>query len=105
MFLPLFFYILDGNTYEKYMRCSMIRVILILLVIVVFLIVSVLPLLIGERIVWKNNEQRQKEYVLKVVKQVFHMVFRLTGSTLTVRRMFRTSRFFLSETTEVILIL
>lgn len=85
MFLPLFFYILDGNTYEKYMRCSMIRVILILLVVVVFLIVSVLPLLIGERIVWKNNEQRQKEYVLKVVKQVFHMVFRLTGSTLTVK--------------------
>ena len=33
----------------------------------------------------KNNENRQKEYALKVVKQIFHMIFRLTGSTLTVK--------------------
>ena len=63
----------------------MIRVILILLVVVVFLLVSALPLLIGEKYVWKNNENRQKEYALKVVKQIFHMIFRLTGSTLTVK--------------------
>lgn len=67
------------------MRCGMIRVILILLVVVVFLLVSALPLLIGEKYVWKNNENRQKEYALKVVKQIFHMIFRLTGSTLTVK--------------------
>ena len=46
---------------------------------------SALPLLIGEKYVWKNNENRQKEYALKVVKQIFHMIFRLTGSTLTVK--------------------
>ena len=65
----------------------MIRVILILLVVIVFLLVSVLPLLIGEKYVWKNDENRQKEYALKVVKQVLSMVFRLTGSTLTVKGM------------------
>ena len=63
----------------------MIRVILILLVLIVFLLVSALPLLIGEKCVWKNNENRQKEYALQVVKQVLRMVFRLTGSTLTVK--------------------
>ena len=46
----------------------MIRVILILLVVIVFLLVSALPLLIGEKCVWKNDENRQKEYALKVVK-------------------------------------
>ena len=63
----------------------MIRVILILLVLIVFLLVSALPLLIGEKCVWKNDENRQKEYALQVVKQVLRMVFRLTGSTLTVK--------------------
>ena len=62
----------------------MIRVILILLVLIVFLLVSALPLLIGEKCVWKNDEHRQKEYALQVVKRVLRMVFRLTGSTLTV---------------------
>ena len=46
----------------------MIRVILILLVLIVFLLVSALPLLIGEKCVWKNDENRQKEYALQVVK-------------------------------------
>ena len=45
----------------------MIRVILILLVLIVFLLVSALPLLIGEKCVWKNDENRQKEYALQVV--------------------------------------
>ena len=63
----------------------MIRVILILLVLIVFLLVSALPLLIGEKCVWKNDENRQKEYALQVVKRVLRMVFRLTGSTLTVK--------------------
>ena len=63
----------------------MIRVILILLVLIVFLLVSALPLLIGEKCVWKNDENRQKEYALQVVKQVLRMMFRLTGSTLTVK--------------------
>lgn len=87
MFLPLFFNILNGvhSTYKKRMRCGMIRVILILLVVVVFLLVSALPLFIGEKYVWKQDTNRQREYALKVVKQVFHMVFRLTGSTLTVK--------------------
>ena len=58
----------------------MIRVILILLVLIVFLLVSALPLLIGEKCVWKNDENRQKEYALQVVKRVLRMVFRLTGS-------------------------
>ena len=57
----------------------MIRVILILLVLIVFLLVSALPLLIGEKCVWKNDENRQKEYALQVVKQVLRMMFRLTG--------------------------
>ena len=85
----------------------MIRVILILLVVIVFLLVSALPLLIGEKCVWKNDENRQKEYALKVVKQVLSMVFRLTGSTLTVKewRTYRTSRCCIWETTEAILTL
>ena len=60
MFLHLFFYILDRSNYGK-TRCGMIRVILILLVVIVFLLVSALPLLIGEKCVWKKDENRQKE--------------------------------------------
>lgn len=44
-----------------------------------------MPALIGEKCVWKNDENRQKEYALQVVKQVARMMFRLTGSTLTVK--------------------
>ena len=63
----------------------MIRVILILLVLIVFLLVSALPLLIGEKCVWKNDETARRNMPLQVVKRVLRMVFRLTGSTLTVK--------------------
>ena len=79
------FFIYWTGILTKRMRCGMIRVILILLVLIVFLLVSALPLLIGEKCVWKNDENRQKEYALQVVKQVLRMLFRLTGSTLTVK--------------------
>ncbi len=63
----------------------MIRVILILLVVTLFLLFSTLPLLIGEKYVWKKDENRQREYALKVVKQILLLVFWLSGSTMTVR--------------------
>ena len=62
----------------------MIRCILVVLMLLGFLISSI-PLLIGERLVAKNNHRKEQEHSLKVVQAMFRMIIRLTGTKVTVK--------------------
>lgn len=63
----------------------MIRFIFVVILLLGFLAASSLPLLIGEKILWKNDKKRQQEYCLKVVQSMFRLMLRVTGSTVTVK--------------------
>ncbi|MDD3252985.1 MAG: lysophospholipid acyltransferase family protein [Lachnospiraceae bacterium] len=62
----------------------MIRFILVVLLLLGFLVFSI-PLLIGEWLVRKGSRRRQQEHSLAVVKAVFRMLVRITGSTVIVK--------------------
>ena len=63
----------------------MIRLILVAFFLIAFLILSAIPLLIGEYLIYKNDEKKQQEYCLKVAQAMFRMLLRLTGSKITVK--------------------
>lgn len=79
MYLPFFFYILENGEVRQ-----MIRFLLVALVLFGFLISSV-PMLIGERLLAKNDSKKEQEHSLKVVQAMFRMILRLTGSKVTVK--------------------
>lgn len=62
----------------------MIRFLLVSMVILGFLVFSI-PLILGEWIMAKFDKERQQQHSLRIVQAVFRMVFRLTGSKLTVK--------------------
>ncbi len=62
----------------------MIRFLLATTVILGFLVFSI-PLILGEWLMAKINKKKQQEHSLRVVQAVFRMIFRITGSTLTVK--------------------
>ncbi|MCD8083334.1 MAG: 1-acyl-sn-glycerol-3-phosphate acyltransferase [Clostridiales bacterium] len=63
----------------------MIRFVLVVGVLAIFLLLSTLPLLIGEKLIWKNEPKKQQEYCLKVVQAMFRSVLRLAGVRITVK--------------------
>ncbi|MCD8122344.1 MAG: 1-acyl-sn-glycerol-3-phosphate acyltransferase [Clostridiales bacterium] len=50
-----------------------------------FLLISTGPLLIAEKLVWKEKPKRWQEYCLKVVQGEFHCLLRVAGVTITVK--------------------
>ena len=62
----------------------MIRFILVVVALLGFLAASI-PLVIGEYLVSKRNAKRQQEHSLRIVQAMFRLIFRLTGSTLTIK--------------------
>ncbi len=63
----------------------MIRFIFVVILLLGFLAASGLPLLIGEKLLWKNDTKRWQEYCLKVVQSMFRLLLRVTGSTVIVK--------------------
>ncbi len=63
----------------------MIRFIFVVILLLGFLAASSLPLLIGEKLLWKNDTKRRQEYCLKVVQSMFRLLLRVTGSTVIVK--------------------
>ena len=62
----------------------MIRFILVVVALLGFFFV-IIPLVIGEYLVSKRNAKRQQEHSLRIVQAMFRLIFRLTGSTLTIK--------------------
>ena len=63
---------------------QMIRFLLVVVSLLGFLVFSI-PLAAGEFLVAKFNPKRQQEHSLRIVQAMFRLIFRLTGSTLTVK--------------------
>ena len=81
------------------------RIIPVALFVILFLIIGI-PVLGIEWLIGKISKKTMDYSSLRIVQWAFKVIIGLpeSSSLSSVRRMFRMSRFFLSETTEVILI-
>ncbi len=62
----------------------MIRFLLVVAVLLGFLVASI-PLILGEWLVARFDKERQQQHSLRIVQAMFRMIFRLTGSRLSIK--------------------